>query len=329
MIPPLKKKHQTVNSKVMRKVSFLILTMFFTLGAMAQEVVPAQKTFWDDPVNDPLLPVYLLTTFVFVVIILVAFVAMYLIKILNMLTSQAEQERAQRLGISFMPKVTWWEKFLEKVNARVPMEKEKEIELDHNYDGIRELDNHLPPWWKWLFYGTIVFALVYIVVYHFTDSLPLQEQEYQQEVAQAEAQAQKFQASQPKAVIDENALVYVADAALIAKGKVIFTNNNCGSCHRNDGGGNAIGPNLTDEYWIHGGDVKQIFLTIKNGVVEKGMPAWGKSMSPQDVKDVTFFVMSMLGSNPANAKAPQGDLYNPAPVEAPVATDSTKAQASL
>lgn len=313
----------------MRKAAFLIITMFFTLGAIAQGAEPAQKTFLDDPVNDPLLPVYLLTAFVFVVIILVAFVAIYLIKILNMLAAQAEQEQAQMQGVSYAPKVTLWEKFLEKVNARVPMEKEKEIELDHNYDGIRELDNHLPPWWTGLFYGTIAFAIVYIIVYHFTDSLPLQEQEYQQEVAQAEAQARKFQASQPQAVIDENALVYTADAASIGKGKVVFTNNNCGSCHRNDGGGNAIGPNLTDDYWIHGGDVKQIFLTIKNGVVEKGMPAWGKSMSPEDVKDVTFYVMSMLGTNPADAKAPQGELFKPAPAEAPVEADSTKAQASL
>ncbi len=313
----------------MRKAAFLIITMFFTLGAIAQEAEPSQKTFWDDPVNDPLLPVYLLTAFVFVVIILVAFVAIYLIKILNMLAAQAEHEQAKKLGISYAPKATLWEQFLEKVNARVPMEKEKEIELDHNYDGIRELDNHLPPWWTGLFYGTIVFAFVYIIVYHFTDSLPLQEQEYQQEVAQAEAQARKFQASKPQAVIDENALVYTADAASIGKGKVVFTNNNCGSCHRNDGGGNAIGPNLTDDYWIHGGDVKQVFLTIKNGVVEKGMPAWGKSMSPQDVKDVTFYVMSLLGTNPADAKGPQGELYKPAPAEVPVEADSTKAQASL
>lgn len=311
----------------MRKAALFIVTMFFALGAMAQEAAPAQKTFWDDPVNDPLLPVYLLTAFVFVVIVLVAFVALYLIKILNMLADQAEKEKAQKLGVSYAPVPTLWDKFLELVNARVPIEREKDIELDHNYDGIRELDNHLPPWWKWLFYGTIAFAFVYIIVYHFSDSLPLQEQEYLQEVANAEAQARKFQASQPQAVIDENALAYTADAAIIAKGKVVFTNNNCGSCHRNDGGGNAIGPNLTDDYWIHGGDVKQIFQTIKNGVIEKGMPAWGKSMSPQDVKDVTFYVMSLVGTNPANAKAPQGELHKPAP--AAVESDSTKAQASL
>jgi len=309
----------------MRKAAFFILSMFFTLNVMAQAAEPAQKTFWDDPVNDPLLPVYLLTAFVFVVIVLVAFVAIYLIKILNMLAAQAEQEKAETLGLRYKPTVSWWQKFLETVNARVPMEKEKEIILDHNYDGIRELDNHLPPWWTWLFIGTIVFAVVYVIVYHFTDSLPLQEQEYQNELTLAEAQTRKFQASQPLAVIDENTLVYTADAESIGKGKVVYTNNACGSCHRNDGGGNAIGPNLTDDYWIHGGDVKQVFLTVKNGVIEKGMPAWGKSMSPQDVKNVTFYVMSMLGTNPVDAKGPQGELFKPAPV----ASDSTTVQASL
>lgn len=309
----------------MRRAISVILTMMLSTGVFAQDAVAVQKTFWDDPINDPMLPFYLVTFFMLLVVVLVAVVAIYLIRILNMLATQAEMENAQKLGIAYKPKETWWDKFLQQVNASVPLEKERDIELDHNYDGIKELDNHLPPWWKWLFYGTIAFAVVYVIVFHFTDSFPLQMEEYQQELAVADEQARKFKASQPQAVIDENTLVYAPDAAIIGKGKTVFMNNNCGSCHRVDGGGNAIGPNLTDQYWLHGGDVKQIFLTIKNGVVEKGMPAWGKSMSPQDVKDVTFFVMSLVGTNPANAKAPQGELFKPEPV----AADTTKAQASL
>ena len=307
-----------------RTVSFM-LTMIFAQSVFAQEAVQAQKTFWDDPASDPMLPFYMMTTFMLVVIILVGFVAIYLIKILNMLTLQAEMEKAQKLGIAYVAKTNWWNKFVQRVNASVPVEQEKNIDLGHNYDGIRELDNHLPPWWTGLFIGTIGFAIIYMVVFHLTESLPLQEQEYQRELAVAEEQARALSASQPQAVIDENALVFTNDPAIIGKGKVVFMNNNCGSCHRNDGGGNAIGPNLTDEYWVHGGDVKQIFLTIKTGVVEKGMPAWGKTMSPQDVKDVTFFVMSLLGTNPPDAKGPQGELFIPVPVT----TDSTKVQASL
>jgi cytochrome c oxidase cbb3-type subunit 3 len=101
--------------------------------------------------------------------------------------------------------------------------------------------------------------------------------------------------------------------------------NSCASCHRNDGGGNTIGPNLTDEYWLHGGDVKNVFQTIKNGAVEKGMPAWGKSMSPEDVRNVTFFVMSLQGTKPVNAKAAQGELFEGVTQK----PDSTNVQAAL
>lgn len=132
----------------------------------------------------------------------------------------------------------------------------------------------------------------------------------------------------PQEAIDENSLTYSPDADILGKGKVVFNNMNCGSCHRADGGGNAIGPNLTDEFWIHGGGITQVFQTIKNGAVEKGMPAWGKSLSPQDVRNVTFYVMSLQGTNPANPKAPQGDKYT-APVAAPNASDSTTVQAAL
>jgi cytochrome c oxidase cbb3-type subunit 3 len=117
--------------------------------------------------------------------------------------------------------------------------------------------------------------------------------------------------------------VYSADAAILEKGKVVF-NNNCVACHRADGGGNTIGPNLTDEYWIHGGGIKNVFSTIKNGKVDKGMPEWGKAMSAQDVRDVAFFVMSLKGTNPANGKAPQGELYKP-DENVKVMSDSTQA----
>jgi cytochrome c oxidase cbb3-type subunit 3 len=214
---------------------------------------------------------------------------------------------------------------MQKVNDSVPIEDEKSIELDHNYDGIKELDNHLPPWWKWLFYGSMAWAVVYMVVFHITDTFPLSLGEYQNEVAVAEQQIRIQQASQPETVIDENSLVYSFDAAIIESGKKVFMDFNCGACHRNDGGGNVVGPNLTDAYWIHGGDIKDLLSIIKNGAVEKGMPAWGKSMSPENVRDVSFFVMSLQGSNPVDAKAPQGELFQqPEPIKG----DSTNIQAS-
>jgi cytochrome c oxidase cbb3-type subunit 3 len=320
------KKIPIVNSKAMKRVIFFMFTMMISLGAFAEET-RVVKGFWSDPLNDPLLPLYLVSAFVFVVILLVGLVAIYLIKILNTLTAEAEKDRAKKLGITYMPKPNLWSKFVQQVNDAVPVEEEKNIELHHSYDGIKELDNHLPPWWKWLFIATAVWAVIYIVVFHFSDTLPLQEQEYQQELTVAEDQARKFKASQPQEEIDENAMVFKNDVALIEKGKAVFMDNNCGSCHRNDGGGNTIGPNLTDSYWLHGGDVKQIFHTIKTGVVEKGMPAWGRSLSPQKVRDVTFFILSLQGSNPANAKAPQGELFKTVPVIPD--TTKIKTQASL
>jgi cytochrome c oxidase cbb3-type subunit III len=292
---------------------------------LVTEAAATPASFQDDPFNDPLLPLYVVTSFVFLVIVLVLLVSLYVIKVLNMFIAEAEKERALKLGIAYMPKPSWWDKLTQNLNRSVPVEQENEIELEHSYDGIKELDNHLPPWWKWLFYGTIGWAGIYIIVYHFVGNLPLQLQEYQDEVAVAEEQARVLKASRPQEAIDVSTLAFTGDQAIIEKGKSVFMGNNCGSCHRNDGGGNTIGPNLTDQYWLHGGDVKEIFTTVKDGVVEKGMPAWGKALSPQDVRDVTFFIMSLQGSNPANGKAPQGKLIKTASVK----SDSTNIQASL
>jgi cytochrome c oxidase cbb3-type subunit III len=306
------------------KISFAFV--FITLTSWAQDGQNVTTSFKDDPFNHPLMPMYLVIALMAMTIILVGIVMLYMVRILNMLTLESEKAKAAKEGVAYVPKPDWWSKFSQTVNASVPVEQEKSIELDHNYDGIKELDNHLPPWWKWLFIGTIGWGAVYLVVFHIADSLPLSIGEYQNEIAYAEEQANRLKASQPQAAVDENTLVFALDSVgLISNGKTVFTDNNCGSCHRVDGGGNSIGPNLTDEYWLHGGHIRNVFATIKNGVVEKGMPAWGKSLSPQQVRDVTFFVLSLQGTKPANAKAPQGVLYK----EEIVKSDSTAAQASL
>jgi cytochrome c oxidase cbb3-type subunit 3 len=307
----------------MKKLMLTFMLLATTLGSFAQEASTTEVSLF----NDPLFPLYIIAGVIFVVLLLILVVAIYIIKILNLFARKAAEEKAAREGKVFIPEPGFLESFLQRINASVPLAEEKSIELDHNYDGIKELDNHLPPWWKWLFYGTIAWSVVYIVVYHVTDSMPLQVQEYEDQVAVAEAAKQKYLASQPVAVIDENALVYSANPAILENGKKVFITNNCNSCHRADGGGNAIGPNLTDQYWIHGGSIRQIFVTIKNGAVEKGMPAWGKVMKPSDVRDVAFYVMSLQGSNPPDAKAPQGELEKPA--EPKPESDSVKTVASV
>lgn len=315
-----KEKSTDQKSLDMKKTAFLFLVLMFqAVAGWAQSAeAPATKTFMDDPFNHPLMPLYAVTVLVFVTIVLVMIVAFYMLRILSSLVQQVERERMEKLGQVYVPKPTWWDSFWQQINALAPLSQEKDLDLGHDYDGIRELDNHLPPWWKYLFYATIVWGFFYLIAYHVTDNLPLSIAEYQAEVNSAAEQARIYRASQPAATVDASTLVYTADEATLTKGKLVFTSNNCASCHRADGGGNAIGPNLTDTYWLHGGDIKNIFTTIKNGVVEKGMPAWGKVMSETDVRDVAFYIMSLQGSNPANPKAPQGDLYKPA------VADSTK-----
>ncbi len=257
-----------------------------------------------DPLADPLLPFYLVTAFVFIVALLVLGVAIYLLKILNMLISQQE---AAGNTIPEAPKVGFWQRFWIRINAFRPVEQEADILLDYNYDGIRELDNHLPPWWKWLLYGSVIWGAAYMVVYHVTDTFPLMEEEYQQELARAQEQKARLAAAEPAVTIDENALVYEPDEGILNNGKKIYAIN-CASCHMPEGQG-SIGPNLTDDYWIHGGSIRDIYKTIKNGVPEKGMISWSGVLSPAQMRDVAFYIKSLRGSNPPNPKAPQGVLY--------------------
>jgi len=309
----------------MKRSVLLISGLLYAISSFAQENPMAERSFMDDPFNHPMLPYYLVFSLLFISIVLVAVVTIYVLRIVNLLNEQVQKEKAQKLGVAYVPSPGWWARFVQRMNASVPLDQERNIELDHNYDGIKELDNHLPPWWKWLFYGTIGWAAIYIIVFHFSASLPLSQEEYLNEIALAEEQARQRKAAQPEESIDESKLEFMNDPAIIEKGKNVFANNPCGSCHRNDAGGNTIGPNLTDEYWIHGGDVKSVFNTIKNGAVDKGMPAWGKAMGSQDLRNLTFYIMSLQGTNPPGAKAPQGDLFK----QTAVKPDSTKAQASL
>ena len=305
----------------MRKILLASLLSLTAVVAFAQDAAAPVN----DSGNDAMFPLYIIMGLIVIVTLLITATGVVMIRMMNMLADQSERDKAKRLGVAYVQRPGWWSRFSQKANAYVPIEKESTIELEHSYDGIKELDNHLPPWWKWLFYFTIAWSVVYLFMYHVSD-YPLMIQEYDNEVSQADEQIRKLKASQPQEAIDESTLTYSADVAIIGKGKEVFTTMNCGSCHRPDGGGNAIGPNLTDEYWLHGGDLKEVFTTIKNGVVEKGMPAWGKSLSPQDVRNVAFYVMSLQGTNPPNPKAPQGQKHIPA---TPVAKDSTLAQAPL
>ncbi len=196
-------------------------------------------------------------------------------------------------------------RFRQYITRSAPIEKEADIMLDHDFDGIRELDNRVPPWFSWLFYVTIIFAVIYLLNYHVFQASPLQDEEYQMQVKEAEAQRTALVKS--GAFLNEETVTLLTDPASLDAGKQIFTTN-CIACHAVDGGG-LVGPNLTDDYWIHGGGIKNIFKTIKYGVTAKGMIAWQSQLNPKQMQEVASYVISLHGTKPANPKQPEGTIW--------------------
>lgn len=173
---------------------------------------------------------------------------------------------------------------------------------DHEYDGIRELDNDLPPWWKWLFYICIAFAIVYMIrlwVFHADDLV--QNREYEMDMAVAKkAQPDKNNASFEVKLLD--------DPASLVAGQETWTKI-CSACHLVDGGG-LVGPNMTDEFWIHGNTVQDLFGVITNGVIEKGMIPYKEQLSEKSRLEVASYILLKLqGTTPATPKQPEGTKY--------------------
>jgi cytochrome c oxidase cbb3-type subunit 3 len=203
-------------------------------------------------------------------------------------------------------------KFLTKA---IPLEQEADRLLDHDYDGIRELDNALPPWWKYGFIITIFIAALYLLKYEVWHSGPNPTEEYNSEMTSAKEQVDNYLASM-KNNVDEKT-VTMSDAAGIAAGGVSFAKT-CTPCHGTKGEG-GVGPNLTDDYWLHGGKIADLFKTIKYGYPDKGMQSWQATFSPVQIQELASYVKSLKGTNPPNGKAPQGDLFK----EELVGKDST------
>jgi len=175
---------------------------------------------------------------------------------------------------------------------------------DHEFDGIQELNNPPPTWLMYLFYATVFFAGLYYVHYDIYGRGPSQEDEYQQEVASVmQTQANNMAAADPQA---QSALT---DEASLAAGKKIYKEKLCATCHGAAGEGNAIGPNLTDEFWIHGGAFKDVVSVIKNGVLAKGMTPYKDQLTPNQIDQVASYVLALQGTNPPNAKAAQGEKF--------------------
>lgn len=204
------------------------------------------------------------------------------------------------------PKESFWKQQYKRWTASVPLEKEEDILMDHNYDGIRELDNSLPPWWVALFYISIAFAVVYMTYYHFAGIGISSQEQYEQEMDQAQEAIAVYLSRQAN-LVDETNVEALTDENEIALGKSIY-DVNCVACHGALGEG-GVGPNFADQYWIHGGDIKDLFRTIKYGVPEKGMISWQSQLRPSEMQRVASYILTFQGTNPPNAKEPQGELY--------------------
>lgn len=214
--------------------------------------------------------------------------------------NETSEQISTQIEASFTkPKLTLWEKLL----SLRPLSEEKNLLIDHQYDGISELDNPTPAWFMWLFYITIIFASTYLLNFHVFKLGKLQEQEYVAEINQAAAD-QKVFLSKAANRVDENSVKLSTEPATLNAGAAIFKQN-CVPCHGQFAQG-IVGPNLTDEYWLHGGKINDVFKTIKYGVPDKGMISWEKQLSPKQISDVANYIKSLKDSHPANAKASQG-----------------------
>lgn len=171
----------------------------------------------------------------------------------------------------------------------------------HEIDGIQELDNNLPNWWLATFFLTIVFGIGYYYYYEVFDGEPLGHA-YRRELAERlEASGQGAQVT--AAMLEDLS----QDAAKMSEAAALFTST-CASCHGPNGGG-TVGPNLTDDFWMHGGSPEQIYTSIHDGYPTKGMPEWGKQLGEAKIPMLTAYLMTLRGTNVAGGKAPQGDKY--------------------
>lgn len=196
-------------------------------------------------------------------------------------------------------------KLLHILTDAVPLEEEATVETDHEYDGIRELDNNLPPWWKYGFYLSIVVAVLYLINYHVLKTGDLQIAEYERTMAEEQAKVDAYLISQALNV-DENSVVMLSEEADLSRGKGLFMKY-CKVCHGANGEG-LVGPNMTDDYWIYGNDIKAIFKTVKYGA-KNGMKSWKDELNPVQMQQVSSYIKTLQGTNPPNQKEPQGDKY--------------------
>lgn len=240
-----------------------------------------------------------------IVMVTLLFSAIVVHKALKAVINVTMPEAAKEQALAKKKKKFSWKKFWDKFLELRPIEQEKDLEIeDHEYDGIKELDNPIPVWFNALFYSTVVFGVVYLLVYHVFGWGLNQDQEYAREMELAEIAKQEY-LSQAANLIDESSVTI--DASGVAAGQSIFAAN-CAVCHGGSGEG-GIGPNLADDFWLHGGNIKDVFSVVKYGVPDKGMVAWEQTLTPGQIAEVSNYIVTLRGTNPPSAKEAQGSKF--------------------
>lgn len=301
----------------MKKLNKVFIVFGLLVFAMAYGVVQLNKDSSYDLVGDPTVWLVVISSLFLILSFLAIFKAMETMKWMIQKNDSIQEEIEENEEETDFMSSLW-----QKLNGTRPIEEESEIELDHNYDGIIELDNNLPPWWLWGFYLSMLFAVVYLFRHHISGDAPLQIEEYQIEMAEAEKAKAEYLRTAADLVDETNVIAFTAAAKIKEGGKIY--QEKCAACHLNDGGG-LVGPNLTDEYWLHGGDIKDIFTSIKYGIPSKGMREWKSELGAADMQKVASFILSLKGTTPLTPKEAEGELY--LPIDSIAKSDSITLQA--
>lgn len=276
--------------------------LFFIIFGLVEYFVDSgnQPAFMEQPV------VMLFLLFVLMVIIAIEAIIGAMENILYQSLDKEAKARYEASKTRTPKFFIWIKKMYLKLLGSKPIEEEHEIILDHNYDGIKELDNDLPPWWLYGFYATMIFGVIYMLRYHvFNGETQFDELETQYVIANAAIEEYR---KTSKDLVDFNSVELLTDASSLAFGKQVFETI-CVACHKADGGG-GIGPNLTDNYWILGGGIKNVFKTISEGGRDgKGMIAWKQTYKPSEIAQISSYVLSLQGTTPAEPKVAEGELW--------------------